>query len=62
MHKKDRVAFVVSSIVIFFGLFIVAEEGPEGLLLLPPVAMYWLYRFLNNDISFITRQNGKGKE
>ncbi|MDO8861004.1 hypothetical protein Q6D67_04750 [Haliea sp. E1-2-M8] len=61
MNKKDRVAFVVSSIVVLLSLFILAEEGPEGLLLLPPVGLYWLYKYLNNDISFIARHNGSGE-
>lgn len=61
MNRKDRVAFVISSIVVFLGLFMLVEEGPEGLLLLPPVALYWLYKYLNNDISFLPRHNGKPK-
>lgn len=61
MNKKDKVAFMISSIVVLFSLLF-AVEGPEGLLLLPPVALYWLYRYLNKDISFITKHNDKGEQ
>ncbi|MEX0828014.1 MAG: hypothetical protein WD005_03580 [Haliea sp.] len=45
MNKKDKVAFLVSSIVVMLGLFMTAEEGPAGLILCAPVVLYWLYRY-----------------
>ena len=53
MSKQDKVAFLVSSILVMLGLFITAEEGPAGLILCAPVALYWLYRYFSGDISFI---------
>ena len=53
MSKQDKVAFLVSSILVMLGLFIAAEEGPAGLILCAPVVLYWLYRYLSGDISFM---------
>lgn len=53
MSTKDKRAFLVSSLIIILGLFITAEEGPVGLILCAPVALYWLYRYFSGDISFL---------
>ncbi|WP_027949581.1 hypothetical protein [Haliea salexigens] len=61
MSKQDKVAFLVSSILVMLGLFITAEEGPAGLILCAPVVLYWLYRYFSGDISFISRDSDQGK-
>tara|TARA_R100001509_G_scaffold68249_1_gene37823 strand:- start:2331 stop:2501 length:171 start_codon:yes stop_codon:yes gene_type:complete len=55
MSNKDKRAFLVSSLIIMLGLFLTGEEGPEGLILCAPVALYWLYRYFSGDISFLGR-------
>lgn len=62
MNKKDKFAFLVSSIVIMLGLFIAADEGLEGLILCAPVALYWLYRYFSRDISFIEQNSDQGEQ
>lgn len=57
MSNKDKRAFLVSSLIIMLGLFLTAEEGPEGLILCAPVALYWLYRYFSGDISFLARKS-----
>ena len=57
MNNKDKRAFLVSSLIIMLGLFITAEEGPEGLIVLAPVALYWLYRYFSGDISFLGQKS-----
>jgi len=61
MNNTDKRAFLVSSILIMLGLFITAEEGPSGLILCAPVALYWLYRYFSKDISFIKRSSDEDK-
>ena len=55
MNKKDRVAVVVS-VLMGIPLSIGMMSGkPEGAIIafLTPVAFYWAYRFIKNDISFL---------
>ncbi|HAN29656.1 MAG TPA: hypothetical protein DCP75_18405 [Haliea salexigens] len=62
MNRKDKFAFLVSSVAIMLGLFIAADEGPEGLILCAPVALYWLYRYFSRDISFIDQNPDQGEQ
>tara|TARA_R100000005_G_scaffold96454_1_gene83494 strand:- start:26672 stop:26860 length:189 start_codon:yes stop_codon:yes gene_type:complete len=62
MSKQDKVAFLVSSILVMLGLFITAEEGPAGLVLCAPVVLYWLYRYLSGDISFIGKTSDQEEQ
>jgi hypothetical protein len=61
MNTKDKLAFLVSSLIIMLVLLITAEEGPVGLIFCAPVALYWLYRYFNKDISFIGRKSDQGE-
>jgi 4-hydroxybenzoate polyprenyltransferase len=55
MNKKDRIAVVASVIMlIMFMLFLSGGESGEAFMFfLLPVALYWGYRFIQNDISFL---------
>lgn len=62
MSKQDTVAFLISSILVMLGLFIIVEEGPAGLILCAPVVLYWLYRYLSGDISFIGKTSDQEEQ
>lgn len=56
MNKKDRIAVVLSvPVLIFLVLFLFS--GGEGVLIAlvlgTPLFIYWGYRFIKGDISFI---------
>jgi len=57
MSKKDRVAIVVSFLYLLFPLAVLldgASDAPiAAIIFLSPLIMYWGYRFIKNDISFI---------
>lgn len=57
MNKKDRVALVLSILYLFFVVLLLAiyeEVDIVGISLLSiPVLIYWGYRFIKGDISFI---------
>ena len=62
MTKKDRIAVVISTLVLFFVLvcFIDGKNADfqgGGVLVLFLLVCYWGYRFIQNDISFL-----KGKD
>ncbi|MCL7423445.1 MAG: hypothetical protein M8364_21375 [Methylobacter sp.] len=63
MNKKDRIAIVVSIVYMFFPLILIAAKGmrslPGALLVTLPVVIYWGYRFIKGDISFIGSNNDK---
>ena len=52
MNKKDRIAVVVS---LFITLPCLAGATVDGIMLIPvlPVLIYWAYRFIKGDISFL---------
>lgn len=55
MSKKDRIAVVVS-IIYFIPAFTIgaSEEFLAGVFFgFSPLAIYWGYRFIQNDISFL---------
>lgn len=54
MNKKDRIAVVLSTILllVLFYCFIFADRE-AALLWLLILSAYWGYRFIKNDISFV---------
>lgn len=63
MTKKDRVALVISVVYLFFPLLLLADRGvrnlPPALLFTIPIVIYWGYRFIKNDISFLNKNNSE---
>lgn len=58
MNKKDKIAFLVSCAMLLLGLLPLMEGEAAALIVFwPPVVLYWLYRYLNKDISFIKQRN-----
>lgn len=61
MNKKDRIAIVTSVIYTLFCILAGASTNPEksGAMLfifisfMLPLFVYWGYRFIKNDISFL---------
>ena len=57
MTTKDRIAIVVSVVYAILPLLALFEEPTVALLLCLPIILYWGYRFIKNDISFIGNSN-----
>ncbi|ACN18055.1 conserved hypothetical protein (plasmid) [Desulforapulum autotrophicum HRM2] len=57
MTKKDRIAIVVSIVYAILPLLVLFEEPAAALLFCLPIILYWGYRFIKNDISFIGNSN-----
>lgn len=54
VNKKDRIAVIVSLIyLIFIGYLLTELSGTDVILFAIPILVYWGYRFIKNDISFI---------
>jgi hypothetical protein len=54
MSKKDRIAIVVSILYLLFPLLVLMNSnGPMAVVILSPLLVYWGYRFIKNDISFL---------
>ena len=57
MTKKDRIAIVLSSPFLIFSLLILGNGGRnmvnEFLIVFSPLVVYWGYRFIKGDISFL---------
>ena len=53
MNRKDRIAIVVSIFLLPLGIAWFAEAAALGLIILAPLSIYWAYRFIKNDISFL---------
>lgn len=53
MSKKDRIAVVVSILLIPIGIVWFKDAEAAGLIILAPLIIYWAYRFIKNDISFL---------
>lgn len=56
MKRKDRIALVVSAVYFFFPLVVMLDNGSEegaGIFFTLPIVLYWGYRFIKGDISFI---------
>ncbi|MCQ4323224.1 hypothetical protein [Stutzerimonas stutzeri] len=61
MTKKDRIAIVASVTYTLFIVWFIAIGGQDDkkVLMLFLVLIYWGYRFIQGDISFIARKNGQ---
>ncbi|WP_216076815.1 hypothetical protein [Acinetobacter sp. A3] len=58
MVKKDRIAIVVSVVYALFPLYAVFEGSiEESIIFILPIVIYWGYRFIKGDISFIKMQD-----
>ena len=57
MTKKDRIAVSISVAWLFLGIMISIAENDWGPFLVfeSPLVIYWGYRFIKNDISFLQR-------
>lgn len=53
MNKKDRIAVVVSILLTPIGIIWFKDAEAAGLIILAPLIIYWSYRFIKNDISFL---------
>jgi len=57
MNKKDRIAIVISIIYFMFSLVASFEDkrdsGIAFIVFSVPLVLYWGYRFIKNNISFI---------
>ncbi|MES2535857.1 MAG: hypothetical protein V4632_08290 [Pseudomonadota bacterium] len=57
MNKKGRIAIAVTGIYAFFPLIILTGGKSEAVTVFLfasiPIALYWGYRFIKNDISFL---------
>lgn len=55
MNKKDRIAVVVSFFYLLFPFLLFLEDGnfSQAIVVALPVILYWGYRFIKGDISFI---------
>lgn len=54
MTKKDRIAIVVTVLYSLLPISAIASGAGEALFVLViPILLYWGYRFIKNDISFI---------
>jgi hypothetical protein len=61
MNRKDRIAVVMSVMYTLFCVLVGASTNPEksGAMLfifisfMMPLFLYWGYRFIKNDISFL---------
>ena len=61
MTKKDRIAVVVTVIYSLLPVAGVLNGEEEGLFMIFPVFVYWGYRFIQDDISFIGKKDGKSQ-
>ena len=58
MTKKDRIAISISILLLLLTAFWSASLGkpaPVVILGFTPLVLYWGYRFIKNDISFMRR-------
>jgi len=53
MNKKDRIAIIVTGIPLLFALPMLLQGHEEGFWITLPILIYWGYRFIQNDISFL---------
>lgn len=54
MNKKDRIAVVVSLVYLLIPILLLIDGEPEpAVFSLIPVLVYWGYRFIKSDISFL---------
>ena len=59
MTKKDRLAITISSVVLFLSISVMLgnsrSAGPIFTVFVVPIILYWAYRFIKDDISFLRR-------
>ena len=53
ISKKDRKALVISIILFILCLSAIGESQRGSIIFFIPVLIYWGYRFIKNDISFL---------
>ena len=61
MNKKDRIAISITIIWLFVFLVISSGEiltiiDERTLVVFGPIIVYWIFRFVKNDISFLSNK------
>lgn len=57
MNKKDRIAIVFSILYCMFPLVVlIIGDSVAALIFIAPLVAYWGYRFVKNDISFLSNE------
>ena len=54
MTKKDRIAISISFVFLCLSILLILSNEPPHLVVLALI-LYWAYRFIKNDISFLQR-------
>lgn len=58
MVKKDRIAIVITVIYSLFPLLLLLDGSMEEFVtFLLPIFLYWGYRFIKGDISFLKQKD-----
>jgi len=58
MVKKDRIAIVITVIYSLFPLLLLFDGTTEEFVIfLLPIFLYWGYRFIKGDISFLKQKD-----
>lgn len=58
MTKKDRIAIGISAVLFMAPLFILAVGHVDLFVMWSfPLVVYWVYRFIKGDISFLGKAN-----
>lgn len=53
MTKRDRIAVVITIFSLPLGIAWFVETPAVGLMVIAPLSIYWAYKFIKNDISFL---------
>jgi len=59
MSKKDRIALVLSFIPFMFAILLFTSSKSDqgvGFIIMVGIAIYWGFRFIKNDISFLSNK------
>ena len=64
MSKKDRIAVSISVLLLPITIFWSAEKNNPVpfILFFSPVILYWIYRFIQNDLTFLQRNPKTAKD
>ena len=54
MTKKDRIAISISFVFLCLSILLILSNEPPHLVVLALI-LYWAYRFIKNDVSFMRR-------
>ena len=58
MVKKDRIAIVITVIYSLFPILLLLDGSMEEFVIfLLPIFLYWGYRFIKGDISFLKQKD-----